>query len=662
MAISKMKKLTLAAMKRDSGAIMRKLLWLGAVEPEKLTFPDTSDASAQDRLLISESSFSAELENAQKDASLLSEAISVLAQTGEVKRGLFTPLPSVTQAQFENGETPSGASYRQAVAIAEKTVGTFERTAELKARLSELALKKETLAPWIDYPHPLGGISTLSTSTALGTLPTGISAEEAERTISSALPCVSVTLISADKFAGYVRVIYMKNEEYEVLSRLSELGFRKCELSEFTHTAAEELDRINSLTEEYKLELNAGAELLKELASGYDSVNVALDIAQTAIAETKAKQRLFCTEHTAVLSGWIPEERVRELKAELSLFDCYYSLTDPAEGDEPPVLLKNRAPANHFETVVGLYSYPRYGSLDPTFVMMIFFFAIFGMMLADVVYGLVMIFGCALIAKKTNLSHGVKEMCCMFGVCGISCIIWGVLFGSYLGDLPSVFMKNMFGIDITVWAAVDIMADAMLFLILSLSMGAIHMLTGMAVRAYMLAKSGHVFSAIFDEGSWFVLFGGVGVCFLNTTVGAVITLIGVSMLILTQGRNEKNPIMKLIKGVGSLYSLVNYVSDLLSYSRIMALGLSSAVVASVFNTIATMLGATVPGVILFVIVLPLGHLLNLALNLLGTFVHTSRLQYIEFFGKFFEDGGRQFEPLRADVTHCSVVPEGSRRS
>lgn len=646
-----MKKLTVAAMKQDSGAIMRKLLWLGAVQVSEPELPHRSDSSV-----------SAELESAKRDAALLREAMSVLGRTGEVKRGLFAPLPRVTRAQFEKGETPSGAGYPQAVAIADKAVSTFSQISALKVRLSELASEKETLTPWLDYPYPLSETSTRLTSSVLGTLPLGLTAEEAEVRLISSLPCISVTEISTDKLARYIRVIYMKCEEYEALTQLSELGFKKCELSRLEHTALEELDAVSSLTETCEAELRSCTEMLKQLAAGYDSVAVALDIAMTAIAEAEAKKRLFCTEHTVILSGWIPQERIKELCAELGLFDCYYTLDEPSEEDEPPVLLKNRAPASYFETVVGLYSYPRYGSLDPTFVMMIFFFAIFGMMLADVVYGLVMLIGCAFIVKKTNLSRGVKEMCCMFGVCGISCIIWGVLFGSYLGDLPAVFMKNMLGIDITVWAAVDIMTDAMLFLILSLSMGALHMLTGMAVRAYMLARSGHVFSAIFDEGSWFVLFGGIGLVFLNSTVGTVVIATGVLMLILTQGRNEKNPIMKLIKGIGSLYSLVNYVSDLLSYSRIMALGLSSAVVASVFNTIATMMGSSPPGIVLFVIVLPLGHLLNLALNLLGTFVHTSRLQYIEFFGKFFEDGGKQFEPLTADITHCSIVPEPRTRA
>ena len=301
-----------------------------------------------------------------------------------------------------------------------------------------------------------------------------------------------------------------------------------------------------------------------------------------------------------------------------------------------------------------MYSLPAYRTFDPTFIMMIFFFVIFGIMLADVVYGLILSLGCLFIIKKANVSKGVKDMCAMFGVCGISCIIWGVLFGSYLGDFPEQFMKSMFGVDITVWKAMDIVSQSMTFIVMALAIGAIHMLTGMGIRFYVLCKNGQVLSAIFDEGSWFVVFAGIGIYFLNSTAGIVVACTGVAMLILTQGRHEKNIFMKLIKGVGSLYGLINYMADMISYSRIMALGLASAIIANVFNTIAVMGGPTFIGAIMFVLVILLGHGLNLAINILGTFVHTSRLQFIEFFGKFYEDGGEPFDPFRKKTKYIKI--------
>ena len=189
------------------------------------------------------------------------------------------------------------------------------------------------------------------------------------------------------------------------------------------------------------------------------------------------------------------------------------------------------------------------------------------------------------------------------------------------------------------------MNDPMTFLVVSIAIGAVHLFAGLAVQFYVLWKSGDKVSAVCDAGSWMLIFLGAGIAFLQLYVGLAVVGIGVLMLICTQGRHEKNPIMKVLKGFMGLYGIVNYVSDLLSYSRILSLGLASAVIASVFNIIGTMAGPSVIGVLLLIVVGTVGHAMNLAINLLGSFVHTSRLQYIEFFGKFYEDGGRPFVPL-----------------
>jgi V/A-type H+-transporting ATPase subunit I len=127
-------------------------------------------------------------------------------------------------------------------------------------------------------------------------------------------------------------------------------------------------------------------------------------------------------------------------------------------------------------------------------------------------------------------------------------------------------------------------------------------------------------------------------------VGWIVLGVGALMIVATYGRAQKNPIMRIAMGFKGLYDLINYASDLLSYCRILALGLASAVMAQVFNLLATMGGPTPVGFVLLVAVLIVGHVLNIAINLLGAFVHTSRLQYLEFFGKFFEDGGVGFVP------------------
>ena len=228
-----------------------------------------------------------------------------------------------------------------------------------------------------------------------------------------------------------------------------------------------------------------------------------------------------------------------------------------------------------------------------------------------------------------------------------------------MGDLPSAIATKMFGMESFPELAVALnpVTNPMPYLVISMVMGALHLIAGMLMKAYMLIKRGHPLDALFDIGLWLVLFAGIGLLLIAPGVGKWVAIAGVAGLILTQGRKEKNPIMKLLKGIMSLYDIVSYVSDLLSYSRIMALGLSGAIIGQVVNIIGTLGGASVVGFIVLILALVLGHTLNLALSVLGAFVHTARLQYIEFLGKFFEDGGEEYKPSKIKTKYTDIAKE-----
>jgi V/A-type H+-transporting ATPase subunit I len=237
------------------------------------------------------------------------------------------------------------------------------------------------------------------------------------------------------------------------------------------------------------------------------------------------------------------------------------------------------------------------------------------------------------------------------------------VFGGWFGDLPYAIMTSYMGYESTEAAqaaapwfngvtltlngeplSLNPLVNPIPFLIISLGMGLIHIVGGMAVKFYILCREGKVWSAIFDVGSYWILFAGIGVVFLYQTVGLGLIIAGVALIVLTQGRAKKNIFAKFIFGLKGLYDLISYASDLLSYSRILALGLAAGVMAQVFNLLATLGGPTVPGFILLIFVMLIGHGLNLAINVLGSFVHTCRLQYLEFFSRFYEDGGSPFKP------------------
>jgi V/A-type H+-transporting ATPase subunit I len=392
-------------------------------------------------------------------------------------------------------------------------------------------------------------------------------------------------------------------------------------------------------------------------------LQVLYDVEQTALTAARQKQKLAATEMCAVLEAWIPAEREERVTTALDRLDCAYETADPAPDEDAPILLKNNGYASNFEWVVGMYSYPRYGSFDPTFIMSIFYFLIFGLMFADVGYGLLLTLAGFLAPPLLGMKDGMRRTLNMFGYCGIACTLLGVVFGGWFGDLAYVIMTNYLGYESVEAAQAAVpffngvtltlggspvslnpLENPVAFLVISLGMGLIHMVAGMAVRFYVLWKDKQYVAAIFDVGAYWIIFAGIGCLLVNTTVAFAVLGVGVLMVVAMGGRAHRNIVMRLLMGLKGLYDLISYASDLLSYSRILALGLSAGVVAQVVNLIATMGGPTVPGFLLLVAVMLIGHALNMAINLLGAFVHTSRLQYLEFFGKFYEEGGTPFDP------------------
>ena len=321
-----------------------------------------------------------------------------------------------------------------------------------------------------------------------------------------------------------------------------------------------------------------------------------------------------------------------------------------------PVLLSNNSIAKPFESIIDMYVLPTYGSFDPTAIMAVFYFIIFGLMLADVVYGLILAIGGFWALKKLDLGKGIKQLVKLFAICGISCTIAGVFLGSYMGDLPSAiavaFGGEAFEMPLTL---INPLEEPILFIVVSLAVGFVHMLVGLGIKFYVVCRDSSFLSAFFDVGGWFIVFAGAGLIFLHKIVGISVLAFGIAVMMIGGALSKKGIFGRVIGSFGAVYGFVGFASDLISYSRIMALGLTSAIIASVFNILATIALPSPVGFILFIVVILVGHLLNLGINIIGTFVHASRLQYIEFFGKFYEDGGRKFLPLTSSEKYTSIT-------
>ena len=352
------------------------------------------------------------------------------------------------------------------------------------------------------------------------------------------------------------------------------------------------------------------------------------------------------TEKTFYMEGWVRNDRTVQVERAIrSVTDAYQiEFNDPAEGEIPPTEMENNSFVKPYESVIELYSRPQAGSIDPDFLMAPFHFIFFGMMLSDAGYGLVLTIGLLIAMKlvKPQGFAGKLGMVILFG--SISTVIWGALFGGWFGlELhPLLFVP---------------MKEPLKMLALCFGLGVLHLVCGMLLKAYMLIRDGDVFGAFCDEISWLIMFAGFFcMAFVPGPVGKYLALAGAAIIVLTGGRDKKGIPAKLMGGLLSLYNISGYMSDLLSYSRIFALGLATGVIAMVINTIAQMLMEAGPvGTAVAVLVLLGGHLFNIVINVLGAFVHSSRLQYIEFFGKFYEAGGKAFVPLAIRTKYMNVT-------
>ncbi len=647
MAVSKMKHLSVIAPRDEADLILRTLMWLHCVDVTE-TVTDAGGDESDEAAALARADCDLARAELERQLSKIDEAQAMLAAVNRKKKPFLAPKQELSHDAFLASE-----AYGQAEETVRRAGEIAARLASLRSERSRRDAEAESLAPWLGYDLPLGFSGTKTTAVMLGSLPA--LADGASIAVSLEDECRAIAeRIGADGGGIYLAVTVHASDAENAARLLSAVGFVRAGFAPDAGTAAEEMRRVKDAIALIQNEEEALRAEVARLAELTEAVEVYRDVTATRLELLLARQKTGETSSSVVLSGYVPAAAEKALADELSKYTCAYELEDVPEDDEDaPVLLKTNGFASAFEPVISLYAYPVYGTFDPSFIMSIFYVILFGLMFADVGYGLILILGTSFALAKMQPRGTLLKFMKMFRYCGIASAVCGVLFGSYFGDLPGALATKFFGMAEAPKLAIafDLVKEPMSFLVVSLAAGALHLLCGIAIQLYITWKDGDPLGAIFDQGSWFVLFAGIGLIFVKPNVGYIVALVGVAMLVLTQGRREKNPIMKLVKGVGSLYGLINYASDLLSYSRILSLGLASAVIASVVNVLGTMGGPTVGGVIGLVFAFVVGHTLNFALNVLGTFVHTCRLQYIEFFGKFYVDGGRPFTPLAPNTKY-----------
>ncbi|MFI3165419.1 MAG: V-type ATP synthase subunit I [Bacillota bacterium] len=531
---------------------------------------------------------------------------------------------------------------------------------EIKGKLLKIDNTIASLAVYQDLQTPFSKFkSTKNVAINLGTIPVAVEMKfDAE--LEKGGHNFVVEKIS--KVGDYFSIFAYAHKEFEseCSDFLSEFGFSKC-AHDFDDIPSEKVQSLKAEIETLKardIELNG---YIVGYENHLDKMKQLFDFFTFKYEKISAQGGFKRTkgEKVVAFESWVPTEKIEDIQQAVGKYTdrTYFEFQDAAEDDIPPTLALNNKLVSNFEVVTNMYSAPSYREADPNFSVMIFFFVFFGFMLSDAGYGLLLAVGGWAALKFLDLEKGTKQLATVIALGGISTIIWGVLFGGYFGvDVSETFLGNF-----TWFTPLD---NPIGVLALSLGLGMFQILWGMGLNAIALWKAGRKVDAICDVGSWYVLFFGIMIYALSmvpgfefvASAGMYLAIAGVAMLILTQGRAEKNILMKGFKGIASLYGIMNYVSDILSYARLFGLGLATGVVGMVMNEIGIVFIDLIPyaGWVIGIAFILAGHCLNIGINVLGAYVHDCRLQYIEFFGKFYEGGGHVFRPFGSNTKYIRI--------
>ena len=649
MAIVKMKGLRLLAMRSDREALLELLQGMGCVEIDE---PDQDPQTWQGLLsqlgnqTLSRPDGQA-LSQAREDLQAAQRALAVLKRHGDKGRGLLAPRPRLTRQQLFDGEEQGKPAVQQ-------VLEADRQLAALEAQHSKLLTQRAALAPWLELNIPLDTASTREMVVQFGTVTAGVELEQVQRAVEGASELAQLTQASVDRDVRYCLLVCHTSAQEEVLQALRDFGWSRMNLSGWTGTAKENDQRIARELEQNEQESAQAEQQLAQLTSLAEPIRQAADRASVRINREEGRSRLLDTEKTFLLEGWVPAEKWPELESQLKNYPCAWELRDPTEEEYPkvPVKLKNNWFTRPLSMVTEMYSLPAYNGLDPNPLMAPFFILFYGIMMADMGYGLLMMIASVVVLKKSRPRAGMHNFFALLGLCGVSTFIMGAVTGGFFGDFIPQLLKLINPESTFAWFWPTLftpLEDTMMILVGAMALGFVQILVGMAISFVKKLRRGQVMDAIWEEVTWWVVFAGLALAILGVT-NLVIILGGVMVVagpILTEKGFGK------ITGIfGSLYNHVTgYFGDILSYSRLMALMLAGSVIAQVFNT----LGAIPGNVVIFIIISMLGNALNFALNLLGCYVHDLRLQCLEYFNKFYEDGGKPFRPMKLDTNYYDVV-------
>ncbi len=667
MAMLQMQRIIIYALKKERKRLLEALQRRGVIEISD-NLPEDSVFQKAD-VSVARSGF-------EKNITAAKDAMEILSHYVPNKKSMLSVLKGRSEVTAGVYDT-FREKYEAVVKTANRILSLSKEIAETKAEIVKLRMQIEMLIPWTGLDIPMNFSGTKFTKSYIGTLPNTWNLEQIYGILAEFMP-LNVDIISSSKEQTCIFVLCTREQSDRVYDALREKEFSLPGIT-FDRSPAEQLEYLEGQIAQAEKTVREAKESITAMGSSMDDLTFLQDYDTLRAEKYEVIGRLLQSKNTFIMTGYIPKKDAQALAEDITKqYEAAIELEEPSEKEDVPVLLRNNGFSKPLEGVLAGYSLPGRGEVDPTMIMSLFYYMLFGLMLSDAGYGALMVFGCAfgMIKFRNTMEASMKNTLRMYLFCGISTVFWGVMFGSYFGDIFDVVARSFFGRTAVTPVIPPLwffpVNEPMRMLSFAMLVGLIHLLTGLGMKFYQLLLQKDWKSILYDVVTWVVLVAGSTIVLMSTDmiksilginfaiapmvvkITGILVVASAIIIIATNGRESRNPFKRFLKGLYALYGITGYLSDVLSYSRLLALGLATGIIGNVINSMAAMTTGMVLGPMWFTIVVVFGHALNIAINALGAYVHTNRLQYVEFFGKFYEGGGRVFSPFHMKTKYYKI--------